>query len=253
MKTFMKDTLEVKIFDTRDEMGRVAAEDFKAALKKLLAEKETVRVIFAAAPSQNDLLKYIVADEEIDLSRVDAFHMDEYVGLDPKAPQAFGQFLRDRIFDLRKFHSVTFLDGTGDPKACAADYAKMLASAPVDIVCMGIGENGHIAFNDPGFALFDDPEDVKIVDLDDVCRMQQVHDGCFKTFDDVPKQALTLTVSRLMNARYHFCVVPAPTKAEAAKKMLEGEIAEACPCTILRRQPGAKLYLDKDSSALLSK
>ena len=116
---------------------------------------------------------------------------------------------------------------------------------------MGIGENGHIAFNDPAFAKFDDPEDVKVVELDDTCRMQQVHDGCFDTFDAVPTHALTLTVPRLMRATYHFCMVPAPTKAPAAKRMLTGEISEECPCTILRNQPHAILYLDGDSSALL--
>ncbi len=248
---FYCDRLKIKIFNTRDEMGRIAAEDFATAVRILLSEKDTIRVVFAAAPSQNDFLKHAVADKNIDFSRIDAFHMDEYVGLDPKAPQAFGQFLRDRIFELRKFHSVTFLDGTGDPTTCAAEYAKKLSEKPVDIVCMGIGENGHIAFNDPGFAKFDDPEDVKIVALDDVCRMQQVHDGCFASFDDVPKYALTLTVPRLMHAQYHFCVVPAPTKAAAVKAMIKGEITEACPCTILRTAPNAILYLDKDSSAQL--
>ncbi len=252
MKEFMKDSLTVRVFETREEMGKRAAADFKAAVRKLLEEKDHIRVIFAAAPSQNDFLKAAVEDPEIDFSRIDAFHMDEYVGLDHTAPQAFGQFLRDRIFDLRTFRSVTFLNGEDpDTDKTSADYAARLNEEPVDIVCMGIGENGHIAFNDPGFAKFDDPKDVKVVDLDDVCRMQQVHDGCFAAFDDVPAQALTLTVPRLMRAQYHFCMVPAPTKAAAAYRMLTGDISEECPCTILREQPNAVLYLDADSSRLL--
>ena len=252
MKTFQKDQLTVKIYPTRKEMGRDAGADFAAVVKKLLREKDRIRVIFAAAPSQNDFLQAIVADESIDFSRIDAFHMDEYVGLDKHAPQAFGQFLRDRIFDRRAFHSVSFIDGENpDTDSTAKAYTDLLNAAPIDIVCMGIGENGHIAFNDPAFAKFDDDKDVKVVELDDTCRMQQVHDGCFAAFDDVPTHALTLTVPRLMRASYHFCMVPAPTKAAATKRMLTGEISEECPCTILRRQPNAILYLDGDSSALL--
>lgn len=252
MKTLQKDQLTVKIYPTREEMGRDAGADFAAVVEKLLKEKNRIRVIFAAAPSQNDFLAAIAADDSIDFSRIDAFHMDEYVGLDKHAPQAFGQFLRDRIFDRRAFHSVSFIDGENrDTDSTAKSYTDLLNAAPIDIVCMGIGENGHIAFNDPAFAKFDDDKDVKVVELDDTCRMQQVHDGCFDTFDAVPTHALTLTVPRLMRASYHFCMVPAPTKAAATKRMLTGEISEACPCTILRRQPHAILYLDRDSSALL--
>lgn len=252
MKQFNQDELNVRIYDTRAEMGAAAGRDFAAAVRELLKEKDHIRMIFAAAPSQNDFLAAITNDPSIDFSRIDAFHMDEYVGLDKHAPQAFGQFLRDRLFDLVPFRSVTFLDGEDpDTEKTCRQYAALLNEEPVDIVCMGIGENGHIAFNDPAFALFDDPEDVKVVELDDTCRMQQVHDGCFAAFDEVPKYALTLTVPRLMRAKYHFCIVPAPTKAQAAKRMLTGEISEECPCTILRTQPGSILYLDADSSSLL--
>lgn len=252
MKELQKDALRVKVFPTRAQMGAAAAADFAALVRRLLSEKEHVRVIFAAAPSQNDFLEAIVADPSIDFSRIDAFHMDEYVGLDRNAPQAFGQFLRDRIFDKRAFRSVSFLNGEDpDTDATAAAYTALLNEAPIDIVCMGIGENGHIAFNDPGFAKFDDDKDVKVVELDDTCRMQQVHDGCFAAFDDVPTHALTLTVPRLMRASHHLCIVPAPTKAAAVKRMLTGPIDEECPCTILRAKPDAILYLDGDSSALL--
>ena len=150
MKNMHRDRLAVKIYDTREEMGRAAAKDFAAAVRTLLARKERLRVIFAAAPSQNDFLKAITEDETIDFSRIDAFHMDEYVGLDHRAPQAFGQFLRDRLFDRRDFHSVSFINGeSDDPERACREYADLLSQAPIDIVCMGIGENGHIAFNEP--------------------------------------------------------------------------------------------------------
>ncbi len=252
MKTFQKEELQVKIFDTRAEMGRVAAADFAAVVKELLQTKDTIRIIFAAAPSQDDFLAAAVADKSIDFSRVDAFHMDEYIGLDKDAPQGFGNFLRDRIFAKRTFHSVHYLDGQNpDSEAACESYAAMLNEKPIDIVCMGIGENGHIAFNDPPVADFNDPKTVKVVKLDEVCRMQQVHDGCFRSIDEVPTHALSLTVPALMAAKYRFCVVPAPTKANAAKAMLNDAIDEHCPCTILRRTPGSILYLDADSSALL--
>ena len=170
MKTFQKEELQVKIFDTRAEMGRVAAADFAAVVKELLQTKDTIRIIFAAAPSQDDFLAAAVADKSIDFSRVDAFHMDEYIGLDKDAPQGFGNFLRDRIFAKREFHSVHYLDGQNpDSEAACESYAALLNEKPIDIVCMGIGENGHIAFNDPPVADFNDPKTVKVVKLDEVC------------------------------------------------------------------------------------
>ncbi|MEG1524426.1 MAG: glucosamine-6-phosphate deaminase [Clostridia bacterium] len=252
MKSFQKENLQVKIFDTRKEMGQIAAAEFATVVKALLEKKETVRIVFAAAPSQDDFLSAIVADPCIDFSRVDAFHMDEYIGLDADAPQGFGNFLRDRIFSRRKFHSVHYLDGqNSDSEAACNRYAAELNEKPIDIVCMGIGENGHIAFNDPPVADFEDPKTVKVVKLDEVCRMQQVHDGCFSQIEDVPTHAMTLTISTLMAPKYRFCVVPAPTKAKAARAMLNDPIDEHCPCTILRRTPGSFLYMDADSSALL--
>jgi glucosamine-6-phosphate deaminase len=242
---------QVRRYASREEMGLAAEKDVRDAIVSLLKEKETISMIFAAAPSQNEFLAAMAADPEIDYSRIIAFHMDEYVGLPADAPQGFGNFLRDRLFGLVPFKEVHYLNGNAaDIEAECEAYGAMLKDG-VDIVCMGIGENGHIAFNDPAFARFDDPEDVKVVELDDTCRMQQVHDGCFAAFDEVPKYALTLTVPRLMRAKYHFCIVPAPTKAQAAKRMLTGEISEEYPCTILRTQPGSVLYLDADSSALL--
>ncbi len=252
--TFKKDKMEVKIYDTRDAMGKGAAEDVAAAIKKLLSEKEEINMIFAAAPSQNDMLAHLCAADGIEWERINAFHMDEYIGLNPDAPQCFSNFLKRYIFDLKPFKSVNLIDASAtDAEKESARYTKLLEEYPVDIVCMGIGENGHIAFNDPHVADFNDPKLVKAVSLDDVCRMQQVNDGCFAKIEDVPKFAMTLTVPALMRASYNFCVVPAPTKANAVKNTVEGEISEKCPATILRQKDNAILYCDADSSALLSK
>lgn len=244
-----KDKLEIKISPTRDEMGIVSANDVAEAIKAVLKEKDEVNMIFAAAPSQNDMLLHLCERTDIEWEKINAFHMDEYIGLPKDAPQCFSNFLCEHIFNLKPFKSVNLIkaDATDSAEECAR-YAALLKANPTDIVCMGIGENGHIAFNDPHVADFNDPEVVKAVELDEVCRMQQVNDGCFEKIDDVPKCALTLTIPTLMAAKYHFCVVPAPTKAEAVKNTVKGEITEACPATILRTKENSVLYCDGDSS-----
>ncbi len=252
MKTFKKDELLVKIFPTREEMGAVAASDIKAKFKELLEKKEEINVIFAAAPSQNDVLKSLAEDKEIEWNRINAYHMDEYIGLSKDAPQGFGNFLKDHIFGLAPFKSINYIDCTAsDPEKEAERYSKVLLENPTDVVIMGIGENGHIAFNDPPVADFNDKKVVKPVKLDEICRNQQVNDGCFKTIDEVPTHALTLTVPTLMSAPYLFCIVPAPTKANAVKATLEGPIGEVCPATALRLHKDSILYLDGASSSLL--
>ena len=252
MKQFKKDELLVKIFETRQEMGKVAALDIKAKIKELLSQKAEINMIFAAAPSQNDVLKSLAEDKEIEWNRVNAYHMDEYIGLSKDAPQGFGNFLKDHIFGLAPFKSINYIDCTAtNPEQEAERYGKLLLDNPTDIVIMGIGENGHIAFNDPPVADFNDKKVVKPVKLDEICRNQQVNDGCFKTIDEVPTHALTLTVPTLMKAPYLFCIVPAPTKANAVYATLNGEIGEVCPATALRLHKDSILYLDGDSSAKL--
>jgi glucosamine-6-phosphate deaminase len=244
------DALQVEIYPQRAEMGAAAALDVAAAMRRVLAERETVRVIFAAAPSQNELLAGLCAMEDLDWSRVEAFHMDEYVGLPEGAPQSFGHFLREHLFDVVRPGRVEYLDGNAEDVAAECQrYAALLRERPVDIVCAGIGENGHLAFNDPPVADFTDPHAVKPVTLDHTCRMQQVHDGAFETLDEVPTQALTVTVPALMAAREIFCVVPGPTKADAVRATLRDPIDERCPATALRRHPRAILYIDAAAAA----
>lgn len=252
MKSIKKDKLTVKIYNDRPEMGAAAAVEIAAKIKELLTKKDEINMIFAAAPSQSEVLAALVADKSVDWSRVNAYHMDEYIGLDKSAPQGFGNFLKRHIFGLLPFKSVNYIDiSAKDPYAEAERYGALLEANPTDIVVMGIGENGHIAFNDPPVANFSDPETVKAVELDEICRIQQVHDKCFATLDDVPKYALTLTVPALLSAEYLVCTVPGPTKAKAVYAMLRGSIGESCPATALRRHKNAVMFLDTDSAALL--
>lgn len=253
VRTFQQDALAVRVYPTRAAMGAAAAGDAAALLRRLLAQQETVRAVFAAAPSQNEFLEALCAAPDIDWTRVTAFHMDEYVGLDAAAPQGFGNFLRARIFGRLPFGGVHYLDGNApDTGAECRRYAALLAAAPIDVVFMGIGENGHIAFNDPPVADFSDPAAVKVVRLDEICRNQQVHDGCFAALNQVPTHALTLTVPTLAGAKHHLCIVPAPTKAAAVRSAVEGPIAASCPASILRTCPDAVLYLERESAQLLT-
>ena len=252
MKTFKKDLLNVNIYETREEMGNAAARDIKARILSLLQTRETINMIFAAAPSQNEVLYALAADKEIPWNRINAFHMDEYIGLSADAPQGFGNFLKEHIFGLADFKSVSYIDITAsDAEKECKRYAELLAKYPTDIVVMGIGENGHIAFNDPPVADFNDPKAVKSVELDEICRNQQVNDGCFAKIDDVPKTAITLTIPTLFAGDHLFCIVPAKTKAKAVKATLCDDINEKCPATVLRRHKSSILYLDGDSSSLL--
>lgn len=245
--TCQKDKLLVKRYASRAEMGAAAAADACKAINAVIRARGEVNIIFAAAPSQNEMLAGLL-QSDIDWSRVNALHMDEYAGLPEGDPHTFGAYLKEHIFGHKDFKSVHYIrGGADDPEAECLRYADVLKKYPVDVVCLGIGENGHIAFNDPWVADFRDPKAVKIVGLDEVCRNQQVHDGCFKRLADVPTHALTLTIPALTAAKHMFCVVPAATKATAVKRTVEGPITEDCPASILRTHPSAVLYCDADS------
>ncbi|NLO72106.1 MAG: glucosamine-6-phosphate deaminase [Porphyromonadaceae bacterium] len=253
VSSLKKDELLVKIIPDRIEMGRVAADDATEKIIQLLEKQDEINMIFAAAPSQNEFIADLISRPGIDWSRINAFHMDEYIGIDPEAPQAFGKFLKDRIFGKVPFKKVFYLNGmAADLEAECERYSALLKKYPVDIVCLGIGENGHIAFNDPGVADFNDDKLVKIIDLDLVSRQQQVNDKCFEFLHEVPTQALTLTIPAMLKGKYLFCIVPATNKAKAVYNTLNGEISEDCPATILRTKKNVILYLDEASSALLN-
>ncbi len=252
MTTDKIDLLTVSRFDDRPSMGRAAADAVAAQIGELLEQQETVNIIFAAAPSQNEFLEALVQHDDIEWNRINAFHMDEYIGLPPNAPQRFGQFLSERLFAKLPFRSVNYLNGNAaDVQQECRHYTELLEQHPTDIVCMGIGENCHIAFNDPHVANFDDQAWVKVVDLDLACRQQQVNDGCFAELSQVPTHALTLTVPALMAAPSVFCIVPGQNKAMAVKHTLNDEISPVYPSTILRRHSSAILFLDRESASLL--
>ena len=219
------DKLHVRIFQTREEMGVCVGAEAAETIKSLLERQETVNIMFGAAPSQNEMLASLRA-ADIDWSRIHAFHMDEYIGLDPRHPAGFGNFLNRAIFHHLPFASVNLLNGKAQnlEEECNR-YASVLAEHPLDICMLGVGENGHLAFNDPPVADFFDPKTVKVVELEERCRLQQVHDGCFETLDQVPYQAITVTIPALCSAKYLFCTVPSISKAPAVHTMLNAPIS----------------------------
>jgi glucosamine-6-phosphate deaminase len=248
---FKVDNLLVKVFETREEAGEEEAKDVAKIVNKLLLQKKEINIVFASAPSQNEFLDNLV---KINLpwNRINAFHLDEYIGLPEDAPQRFSKYLYDKIFSKVHFKSVNYINGNAkDVYEECKRYENLLKKYPLDIACIGVGENGHIAFNEPSVANFNDKALVKIVELEEKSREQQVHDGCFSHIEEVPKYAITLTIPAIISAKYIFCIVPGKNKKEAIKNMLEGPIDTSCPASILRTHKNAILYLDKDSSSLL--
>ena len=255
VRRFRVDALDVAIFENRAELGRAAAADAAAAIAARVSQRGEARVVFAAAPSQDDLLAALAMRDEIDWGRVRAFHMDEYCGLDANHPASFRRYLHEHLFDVVGLRGDRLELIPGErverPSRVCAEYEDRLLAAPLDLVCAGIGENGHLAFNDPPVADFLDPVLVKVVRLDADCRGQQVHDGCFASLDDVPTHAYTLTIPALLSAPRLVVCVPGARKAQAVFRTLRDRIDEHCPATVLRTHEGARLYLDRDSAELL--
>ncbi|MBO0796129.1 MAG: glucosamine-6-phosphate deaminase [Ktedonobacteraceae bacterium] len=247
------DQLQVQVYNNRQALGAAAGQDVAAAMRHLLSKQDRIRMIFAAAPSQNEFLQTLSQETGIDWSRVSVFHMDEYLGLSLDAPQRFGRFLSERLFDKVRPGQVHLIDSTNALEAESKRYSDLLAAAPIDIVCLGIGENGHIAFNDPPVADFHDPLPVKPVELDTASRQQQVNDGCFDTVAAVPTHALTLTIPALLSGKALFCMVPGQTKRHAVQQTLGGPIDTVCPATILRQHPRCTLYVDRDSYGIVER
>jgi len=249
MRTLKVDALEVKLGDSLEAMAAAAAADAVGVLRSTLAQQAGAAVILASAASQVVFLEKLVAAEGLEWSRVTLFHMDEYLGIAEDHPASFRKFLRERVaarVHPKAFHEVR---GESDQPIAECDrYEALLRAQPIDLCCLGIGENGHIAFNDPPVADFEDARWVKLVKLDEACRRQQVGEGAFPTLGAVPEYAFTLTVPALCSARRMICVVPERRKAEAVRRTLAGPIETRCPASVLRRQSQAILYLDRDSS-----
>lgn len=253
LRQIRAESLVLKVFDSRDSLGKAAAQAVIERIHSILCEKQDVNIVFASAPSQNEFLAALLEDPSIPWNRVKAFHLDEYIGLPGDAPQGFGNFIRAKLWGRVPLKAAYYIDGnTADLDKECQRYAHLLQTNPIDIVCFGIGENGHLAFNDPPVADFADPAAVKIVRLDEVCRQQQVNDGCFGKFEDVPTHALTMTMPAILAGRYLYGMVPGKTKAMALLSTVTEPAIVRCPATALKGHPNAIIYADKDSAELLT-
>lgn len=246
--------LRVEVFPSRPMMGLAAARAVAEAVRDLIARDGRAAVVFASAPSQNEFLAALVREPGIDWARITAFHLDEYVGIPPEHPASFRRFLVDRLFSHVKVAAFHGLDGqAGDLAAECARYAALLRQEAPTLAILGIGENGHLAFIDPPVCDFAERADVRVVELDEPCRRQQVNDGCFPTLAEVPRTALSLTVPFLMRVPRAVAIVPGPAKRAAIEAALKGPVTTACPASVLRRHRDATLFLDEDSAAALGR
>ncbi|MCM0650989.1 sugar isomerase domain-containing protein [Clostridium swellfunianum] len=247
LKMFRKHNLKVSVYEDRKSLGLAAAMDVADCIKDLLNYKKKIRIIFAAAPSQVEFLEELLNIEGINWEKIEVLHMDEYIGLQEDSPNLFSKFIKDNVTSKVKVKSVSYINGSTENVELEVKRYTELLKEDIDIVCLGIGENGHIAFNDPPVADFKDDKLVKIVELDEKCRQQQVNDGCFESLAKVPTHAITLTIPMLMRGKYLFCMVPGSSKTDAVKAVLNNPVDESCPATILRKHENARLYLDKES------
>lgn len=242
--------LPISIYQTNEEMGQAAAAEASEIMQRAIQEKGVANIIVATGNSQLTFLAALREMEQIDWSKVNVFHMDEYVGIDPEHPASFPRFLQRHFLDYvnpKAFYPV--LAQAEDLEATCKEYEGLLRAHPADLCALGIGENGHLAFNDPPFADFNDPVWVKVVKLDEVSRQQQVNEGHFASLQEVPTHAVTLTIPALLAAERVLAIVPEARKAEAVFRALEGPITTDCPASILRRTSHAHLFLDADSAA----
>lgn len=245
------DSLEVEVHPDEPAMGAAAAHRAAEVIRSAIAARGSARVVLATGNSQYAFTDALTR-ETVDWSRVTVFHMDEYVGLADDHPASFQRWIRERVADRLRPATVHYISGEGDPEVEAARYEAELRAAPLDLVCMGIGENGHLAFNEPGEADFEDPRWATIITLQDASRRQQVGEGHFPDLESVPERAISLTVPALLSARVVQVCTPEARKADAVLATLTAPIDTSCPATILRRTPHARLFLEPASAARVS-
>ena len=241
----------VKVFEDKHSLSEAAAEQASAAMRRAILGRGCARIIVATGASQLDFLDALAGAKTIDWRQVEMFHLDEYVGLPISHPASFRKYLLERLIrkvGIRKYH---LLDGDGDTSQVVGSVGKALREALVDVAFVGIGENGHLAFNDPP-ADFETEQPYLIVELDEACVRQQVREGWFANISEVPRQAISMSVRQILKAREIICVVPDERKAPAVKLCLEGEISPMAPASILRTHRATTLYLDRESASLLS-
>jgi len=243
--------VRIEIFDDKMLLSKAAAQHAMRVLRKVIHEKRSARLIAATGASQFEFLDALTAAPDIDWARVEMFHLDEYVGLPITHPASFRKYLTERLISKTKIAKYHFLDGEKDPSEVALRVGAELSSAPIDVAFVGIGENGHLAFNDPP-ADFRTEAPYIIVELDEPCRKQQVNEGWFASIADVPARAISMSVRQIMKSKEIIAAVPDGRKAQAVKACMEGEISPMAPASILRQHANATIYLDKNSASLLS-
>jgi glucosamine-6-phosphate deaminase len=243
--------MKVKVFDNSEALGREAAKYCETVLSKAIAENGNARLLMSTGASQFDTLKALM-ETDIDWNKVAVFHLDEYVGLPESHPASFRKYLRDRFINIVRPGEVHFVDGEGDIKKNIQDLTEEVRERPIDLALVGIGENAHIAFNDPP-ADFHTKEAFIIVNLDEKCKRQQVREGWYETIDDVPKQAITMTVFQIMRSKVIVSCVPYKVKADAVKMTLENDVTSEIPATMLKQHENVTLFLDEESASLVDK
>jgi glucosamine-6-phosphate deaminase len=241
----------LKVFNDKVSLGRAAAAQAAAAIRRAIADRGQARVVAASAASQFEFLEALTGTPDIDWKRVELFHLDEYIGLPMTHPASFCKFLQERLIGKTGITNHHLLNPEEDPAEVIGRTSKAISASPIDVSFVGIGENGHLAFNDPP-ADFETEEPYIVVNLDEACRQQQVAEGWFEDLSAVPKQAISMSVRQVLKAREILAVVPGPRKAQAIKACFDGPISPMAPSSILRTHPQATIYLDKQSAALLS-
>jgi len=241
----------LRVFEESHSLGRAAAEQAAAAIRRAVLQRGRVRIIGASAASQFEFLEALTSTPDIDWKRVELFHLDEYIGLPITHPASFCKFLQDRLIGKTGITNYHLLNGEKDPADVIRATNKAISEAPIDVAFVGIGENGHLAFNDPP-ADFETDEPYIVVNLDEVCRRQQVGEGWFPNLEAVPKRAISMSVKQILKSKEILAVVPGPKKAQAIKACFDGPISPMAPSSILRTHPNATVYLDRESAALLS-
>ncbi len=243
--------MTIEIFSSRTALAESAAEDAGAAITAAIEERGVARVIAATGASQFDFLETLTKMKGIQWEKVEMFHLDEYVGMSEAEPASFCKYLRERLINKVGIQRYHLLDGTKPSADVIRQLTDEIRRAPIDVAFAGVGENGHLAFNDPP-ADFETQASYIVVDLDEACRKQQLGEGWFRTLADVPRQAISMTIHQIMDSKQILCIVPDARKANAVKACFEGPVSALAPASILQRHPSAKIYLDPDSASLLS-
>ncbi len=242
--------MQIVVFPDKLQLAKAAAKDAVAALRLAIEKQGRARIIAATGASQFEFLEELTRASDIDWQRVEMFHLDEYIGISATHPASFRKYLRERLIDkvgLRQYH---LLDGGVDVSVVIAQTTAEIQKAPIDIAFVGVGENGHLAFNDPP-ADFENDAAYIVVELDEACRRQQLGEGWFKSLEEVPRRAISMTVRQILKAKQILCIVPNARKASAVAKCFQGEISPNAPASILRTHSNTTIYLDKNSAALL--